>query len=155
MIFDVKDESGDPRSSSDDESENDDSERISDNRGRNRKPTKDKSEIGKGSGAIAFALPALSPNASSPGTKRGSQTGKSLKKKVRSKPRMCQASPPAVPVVTTLQKTIYLWASDSPPLKHHQPMHPQNRCMRPLKHFHLAAEQIYPGWSEQRPFPSA
>ena len=52
---------------------------------------------------------------------------KSLKKKVRSKPRMCQASPPAVPVVTTLQKTIYLWASDGPPLKHHQPMCPQNR----------------------------
>ena len=37
----------------------------------------------------------------------------------------------------------------------HQPMHPQSRCMRPVKHFHLAAEQIYPGWSEQRPFPSA
>jgi hypothetical protein len=111
---------------------------------------------------LSFGI--LSPNASSPGTKRDSQTWKngrrcmrtkSLKKKVRSKPRMCQASPPAVPVVTTLQKTIYLWASDGPPLKHHQPMHPQDRCMRPLKHFHLAAEQIYPGWSEQRPFPSA
>ena len=45
---------------------------------------------------------------------------------LRSKPRMCQASPPAVPMTTDKENHI-LMRPRRPPLKHHQPMRPQYR----------------------------